>query len=268
MNTDVLKNHHNNPNKSVEKNNAKPKTTTVVEKTLKEANNSLVVISPKNVSENQKEEIFWGHFDLNMSRSVEGDNFSKSSSISMSIDIFGYNKNGISDENKENLSDLFNGKDFEELRDSFFSLNGSEEGIEGFSSEIDDLFGKISETLDMDEKLLEGPKKLLKFTAIMFSNNLNINKDTAEAEIDEPSHNAITDTLATTAKLYGILGDTTNMNKKASEAMLLEPSNTIKEYLSDMTEKYSLGNEDHSNDLYKTLNRLSKLSQKFNHFLN
>jgi len=273
---DVLKN--NNSNMPTKKNNSKEITSknvpenSISGKIIQESNSSLNVISTNNVTENQKEDIFWGHFDLNMSQAIEGNNFSSRSSISMSIDIFGYNKNGISEENKENLKDIFGGEDFNELKDSFFSLNGSDESLSNFSEEIDDLFGKISETLDMEEKFFEGSKKLIKFTALMFSSNLQINESNETAEIDEPTHSAFTDALSITARLYGMIGDTANMNKKANDAMLLEPSNTIKEFLGSITDKYSFGenenkNENNHDDLFKTLNRLSKLSQKFNDYL-
>ena len=246
----------------------------VKESLYQESNHSLTVISAENVTKNQKEDIFWGHFDLNMSKSIENNDFAMSSSMSMSIDIFGYNKNGISEENKENLADIFGGKDFEELQDSFFSLNGSDSSIEDFSNEIDDLFEKISETLDMDEDLFEGSKKLLKFTAVMFSNSLDFKEDDAVVEVDEAKNNLMIDTLAITAKLYAMVGNIQNMNKKVDDAMLLEPNNTIKEFLSGITDKYSLNNKNNNDnnnndndDLFQTLNRLSKLSQKFDKFI-
>jgi replicative superfamily II helicase len=258
--------------KSSEYNMSSPKKSETVSKKLEEkANNSLVIITPQNVTETQKEDIFWGHFDLNLSESIKGDNFVKASSISMSIDIWGYNKNGLSEENKENLSDIFNGKDFEELKDSFFSLNEGESSVAKFSNEIDDLFSKISKTLDMDEKLFEGSKKLLKFTAIMFSSNLLMNKERDETSQDyEPQKDLMTNALATTAKLYGIIGDFDNMDRNINDALLLNPNNTVREYLNDITNKYSLVDKENKNDmsdLYSTLNQLSKLSQRFNKYL-
>lgn len=255
-------------------NQSKKNSISVTKKTEESANSSLVVITPKNVTDEQKEGIFWGHFDLNLSKSIEGENFYKASSISMSLDLFAYNKNGLSDEKKQNLSDIFKGDDFKELKNSFFSLNGTKNSIDEFSNEIDDLFTNISKTLDMGEKLFEGSKKLFKFTAIMFSSGLN-NTQKIEAENKENkddnnniNKNLMTDTLATTAKLYGIIGNVDKMKQKIDDAMFLKPNNTIKEYLNNINEKYSIKNKDHSGDLFSTLNRLSKLANKFNKYLN
>ncbi len=253
-------------------NQSKKSSISVTKKTEESANSSLVVITPKNVTNKQKESIFWGHFDLNLSKSIEGENFSKASSISMSLDLFSYSKNGLSDEKKQNLSDIFQGKDFEELKDSFFSLNGSNTSIDKFSNEIDDLFSNISEVLDMDEKLFEGSKKLFKFTAIMFSSGLQNNTQEIEQKNNKENYNDIkknlmTDTLATTAKLYGIIGNVDKMKEKINDAMSLKPSETIKEYLDNINTKYSIPDIKHKDDLFSTLNNLSKLANKFNKYL-
>jgi len=261
VNNDMLRSSEHNVSEQVNKKNI-----SITKKTEENYNSSVVTIIPKNVTSTQKEEIFWGHFDLNLSKSIEGENFSKASSISMSLDIFQYSKNGLSEEKKQNLSDIFNGKDFEELKNSFFSLNGSENSIDNFSDEIDDLFENISEVLDMDEKLFEGSKKLFKFTAIMFSSGLQKTENTQEKDNDF-SKNLMTDTLATTARLYGIMGNIDKMKEKIDDALLLKPSTTIREYLNNINDKYSIPNIEHKDDLFSTLNNLSKLANKFNKYL-
>ncbi len=246
----------------------KEKSDSIALKQEENYHNSIVTITPQNVTDEQKESIFWGHFDLNLSKSVENNNFFKSSSISMSLDLFSYNKNGLSDEKKQKLEDIFNGDDFNELKDSFFSLNGSERSISEFNGEIDDLFENISEVLDMDEKLFEGSKKLFKFTALMFSGTLqNNNQNREEDNPDEISKNLMTDTLATTARLYGIMGNTDKMKEKINDAMSLKPSETIKEYLENINTKYSIPDIKHKDDLFTTLNNLSKLANRFNKYL-
>jgi len=215
------------------------------------SNSDIVEIKLLNMSGKEKESVFWGHFDLSLSEYFEDEfSFSKSS-ISMSLDVFTYNKNGISETQKEKLENIFNGKEFEEFKNTFFSLNGNKKNLNEFYGEVDDLFSEVADLLNMDEKLFEGSKKLFKFTALMYSNNINSMKQ--KDRINELMGNV----FAVKSKLNEITGDgeKAEFDKKAS--LMVNSDSSIKEYLN-----LPLSNN-LQNDLIHTLNRLSKLSAKY-----
>lgn len=203
-------------------------------------NTDLVILSETenettnpNYNDSSKTNAFMGHFDLNISSMSEKGLITDELksyemnylSFSISFDVFASLSENLTKEDKETLNSVFGGKDFTEFKDSFFGLTKGEEGLNEFSKEIDDLFSKLSEVVDIDDKFFEGVKKMYMFSAVMFVNE--VDKNNSATEIDSNVKDNTANMFSDMSKMYGLLGDTDKMKEKASEAYMTDPKSFI-----------------------------------------
>ena len=207
-----------------------------------EYNTDLVILSENeaenepanpNYNDSSKTNAFMGHFDLNISSMSEKGLITDELksyemnylSFSISFDVFASLSENLTKEDKETLNSVFGGKDFTEFKDSFFGLTKGEAGLNEFSKEIDDLFSKLSEVVDIDDKFFEGVKKMYMFSAVMFVNE--VDKNNSASEIDSNVKDNTANMFSDMSKMYDLLGNKEKATEKASEAFMTDPKSFI-----------------------------------------
>lgn len=212
--------------------------------------------------------ILGGAFELGIDQYLEeeikSDNFSYKSVKQLSFDIsfsfLKYAEDELTDEQSQKISDIFQGQDFEELKNSFFGLNEGKNGFENFSKELDDIFGKLSETLELDSKFFNGVKEMYRFAATMFVNSVEENKSLE----DIPSNikDITSKSLSTLGYLDGLTGNKLGMMEKLYQSALLKPNdhnlNEIKSFMDIPKDR-----EEIHNRVSKLLQSLSKQASIF-----
>ncbi|MBN2695585.1 hypothetical protein JXR93_13065 [bacterium] len=212
-----------------------------------------------------------GAFELGIDRYLEEeiktDNYSfksvKQLSFNISFNFLKYTEGELSDEQSQKISEIFQGEDFEELKNSFFGLNEGESGFENFSKELDDIFGKLSETLELDSKFFDGVKDLYRFAATMFVGAVEEHK-TLE-NIPSNIKDIASKSLSTLGYLDGLSGNSNGMMEKLYQSALLKPTdsnlNEIKSFMDIPKDR-----EEINNRVAKLLQSLSKQASIFEKF--
>lgn len=250
----------------------------------KHSESELVTFTPsKQSADAPNSAAFHGHFDLTIASMQESGMLSERASMfqssersfSISFDLLGYLSEGLTEEDEAGLQDVFGGDVFEEFQDSFFGLLEGEEGLDAFDQELDDLFGKASEILDLEDHFFEDVKTMFFHSALMFTDQIEQQQEDEEQTPSiENMPGLIRDHTASMLEDIGILHTLVGESEKGihrfKDGLLLNPSSSIYDRLSNFLGQnsvYTLPDE-RDKQLAKTLQSLQRQARNVEKILN